>query len=81
MAEQLFSFFRAESGPEQLIQGSTYHKYVKHWTKKKTSRILIFLAGVPRGDGPRPFLAVEHVRDLLLELVVEEEEQEGVDQA
>ena len=35
MAEQLFSFFRAESGPEQLIQGSSYHKYVKYWTKKR----------------------------------------------
>ena len=42
---------------------------------------MIFLAGVPRGDGPRPFLAVEHVRDLLLELVVEGEEQDWVDQA
>ena len=49
--------------------------------QKKNSSILIFLAGIPRGDGPRPFPAVEHVRDLLLELGVEEEEKEGVDQA
>ena len=53
----------------------------KKLAKKKTSRIFIFLTGIPRGDGPRPCPAVEHVGDLFLKLVVEEEQQEGVDQA